>query len=188
MGGGAGPPRRGHGGRAELDQSFGEGFAILGGSLIAENLNNWGDAIAYCNARSLAEGLTPAYSVGAGFDVSWDRAADGWRLRVQAPGALSLNLGFERFRLPKGGRLVVHPAGDNALAREFTRIDQRDHGQLWTPVVLTDELVIETGSRRRSLPLPRRVARLELAKARVQGNSLVVHFTAAYRYVVPLAA
>ncbi len=42
-----------------------------------------------------------------------------------------------------------------------------------------DELVIETASRRRSLPLPRRIARLELAEARVREDSLVVHFTAA---------
>jgi len=42
-----------------------------------------------------------------------------------------------------------------------------------------DELVIETGTRRRSLPLPRRIAHLELSRAWQRGDSLVVHFTAA---------
>ncbi|MBD3220757.1 hypothetical protein GF314_05905, partial [bacterium] len=66
-----------------------------------------------------------------------------WRLRVQADGALSLNAGFDRFRLPKGGRLVIHDASGAGLVHEFTRRDRRDHEQLWTPVVLTDDLVLE---------------------------------------------
>ena len=66
-----------------------------------------------------------------------------WRLRLEAPGSLSMNLGFDRFVLPKGGRLVIHPAGGNELAREFTGRDNRTHGWLWTPVVLGDDLMVE---------------------------------------------
>jgi arsenite-transporting ATPase len=44
---------------------------------------------------------------------------------------------------------------------------------------IDDELVIGTGTRRRLLPLPRRIAHLELSRAMLQGDSLVVHFTAA---------
>ncbi len=42
-----------------------------------------------------------------------------------------------------------------------------------------DELVIGTGTRRRSLPLPRRIAHLELSQAKLQGDLLLVHFIAA---------
>ena len=66
-----------------------------------------------------------------------------WRLRLESPGSLSMNLGFDRFELPRGGRLVVHPAGGNELARQYTERDNRPHGQLWTPVILGDELVVE---------------------------------------------
>lgn len=66
-----------------------------------------------------------------------------WRLHVEAPGSLSLNAGFDRFRLPKGARLVIHPAGGTELAREFTALDHLPHGELWTPVVLGDAMVIE---------------------------------------------
>ncbi|HOX25406.1 MAG TPA: FlgD immunoglobulin-like domain containing protein [Candidatus Krumholzibacteria bacterium] len=66
-----------------------------------------------------------------------------WRLVVEAPGALSLNAGFDEFRLPKGARLVIHPAGGTDLAREFTSLDNRPHRQLWTPVVLGPAMVIE---------------------------------------------
>ncbi len=43
----------------------------------------WRQALEYCNARSVAEGLTPAYDL-AGEAVTWNRAADGWRLPTEA--------------------------------------------------------------------------------------------------------
>lgn len=45
--------------------------------------------------------------------------------------------------------------------------------------MVDDELVIETGTRRRSLPLPRRIAQLELTQVKRRDHSLVVHFAAA---------
>ena len=81
--------------------------------------------------------LTPADGDG------WDRLPDGshrWRLQVRAPGSLSLNLGFARFRLPWGGRLVWR--GRTGPEREFTAADNHDSGQLWTPVVLGDEALL----------------------------------------------
>jgi formylglycine-generating enzyme required for sulfatase activity len=44
---------------------------------------SWFDAIAYCNARSQKEALTPAYSIN-GEKVSWNRNADGYRLPTEA--------------------------------------------------------------------------------------------------------
>ncbi len=43
----------------------------------------WYDAIAYCNALSRANGLTEAYTVD-GTTVTWNRAADGYRLPTEA--------------------------------------------------------------------------------------------------------
>lgn len=53
-----------------------------GEDLPVENVS-WLDAIAYCNARSEVEGLTPAYQAD-GQSVSWDRTADGYRLPTEA--------------------------------------------------------------------------------------------------------
>ena len=82
----------------------------------------------------------------------WDRLPGGehrWRLRVNAPGSLSLNFGFERFRLPWGGRLTIE--GEQGPRRTFTAADNRDDGRLWTPVVLGDSalltLVLPAGQR-----------------------------------------
>lgn len=53
-----------------------------GESLPVEGVS-WYDAIAYCNARSAAEGLTPAYTVD-GSRVTWDLSSDGYRLPTEA--------------------------------------------------------------------------------------------------------
>lgn len=53
-----------------------------GENLPVENIS-WLDAVAYCNARSEREGLTPAYTID-GTSVSWDRSANGYRLPTEA--------------------------------------------------------------------------------------------------------
>lgn len=53
-----------------------------GDNLPVENIS-WLDAVTYCNKRSEAEGLTPAY-VMDGNNVSWNRSADGYRLPTEA--------------------------------------------------------------------------------------------------------
>ncbi len=57
-----------------------------GDSLPVENVS-WYDAVAYCNARSAAEGLPPAYVISGNGDersVVWNRDADGYRLPTEA--------------------------------------------------------------------------------------------------------
>lgn len=46
---------------------------------------SWDAAVAFCNQLSLDEGLTPAYTInGANGDVTWNRAANGYRLPTEA--------------------------------------------------------------------------------------------------------
>ena len=77
-------------------------------------------------------------------DGRWERRPDGarvWRLEVSAPGALSLNLGFTTYWLPRGARLEVAPAaGGDAVV--FDDGDNADHGQLWTPAIAGDALTL----------------------------------------------
>lgn len=53
-----------------------------GEELPVENVT-WQDAIRYCNRKSESEGLTPVYEID-GNKVSWNRAADGYRLPTEA--------------------------------------------------------------------------------------------------------
>lgn len=66
-----------------------------------------------------------------------------WRLRVSSPGALSLNFGFGRYHMPAGGRLWIYSPDFARALGPFTEADNEEHGQLWTPVVWGDDLVIE---------------------------------------------
>jgi formylglycine-generating enzyme required for sulfatase activity len=53
-----------------------------GDNLPLENVS-WFDAVRFCNARSAREGLTPAYTI-SGETVTWNRAANGYRLPTEA--------------------------------------------------------------------------------------------------------
>lgn len=53
-----------------------------GDNLPLENIS-WLDAVAYCNARSEKDGLTPVYTIDRQ-NVSWDRSANGYRLPTEA--------------------------------------------------------------------------------------------------------
>ncbi|HEY6891200.1 MAG TPA: SUMF1/EgtB/PvdO family nonheme iron enzyme [Solirubrobacter sp.] len=53
-----------------------------GADLPVENVS-WLDAVAYCNARSVQAGLTPAYTI-RDREVGWDASADGFRLPTEA--------------------------------------------------------------------------------------------------------
>ncbi len=70
--------------------------------------------------------------------AAWEDLPGGlcrWQLVVTCPGAVSLNLGFSRYRLPWGGRLEVG-------GHEYTAADNASHGQLWTQVVPGDVLTV----------------------------------------------
>ncbi len=110
------------------------------------------DQMAADDARREADGLPYRFAVPVDVALTpdnagtWESLPDGralWRLRVASPGVLSLNLGFARTELPTGARLLVYPATDPAAARRLDSEAREGHGQIWTPVFLTDELVVE---------------------------------------------
>jgi len=66
-----------------------------------------------------------------------------WRLRVSCPGATDINLGFTRFRLPRGATLHLTSETTDYYQGPYTWRDNREHGQFWTPVVPGDLAVLE---------------------------------------------
>ena len=99
-----------------------------------------------------AAGLPPRFAVPNIVDVDpdtdglWEQAPHGdlmWRVRVQAPGAGSVNLGFDEYHLPDGAQLLVYGADTGYVIGPFTALDNALHRELWTPVVLTDDVVVE---------------------------------------------
>ncbi|WP_211371771.1 proprotein convertase P-domain-containing protein [Marilutibacter maris] len=104
-----------------------------------------------------ARGLPPRFAQPLAVDLdphnagAWEALDDDhlvWRLRVESREALSLNFGFDRYRMPAGGYMLIYPEGltgeaDPRLVRHFSDADNEAHGQLWTPIVAGDRAVIE---------------------------------------------
>nr|MCU0867901.1 serine protease [Planctomycetota bacterium] len=83
---------------------------------------------------------TPAtHGTWQSLDATWSL----WRLRVQAPGANHINLGFRRFWLPAGARVQIYSSDYSDLVRPFDVADHQPTLDLWTPVCGTEEIVVE---------------------------------------------
>ena len=98
-----------------------------------------------------APGLAPRFAETIEVDVSpnthgtWE-IANGmavWRLRVPSPGAKSINFGFDQYRMPQGGQLMLYTPDGTEVQGPFSPSDNEEHEELWTPVIPGDELVIE---------------------------------------------
>ncbi|MCB0637410.1 MAG: proprotein convertase P-domain-containing protein [Lewinella sp.] len=99
-----------------------------------------------------APGRAPRFAETLPVDVTpfthgiWEAARDGrqvWRLRIPSPGARSLNLGFDRYELPPTASLILYTADRSTILGPFTPADNEEHGELWTPILPGDELIIE---------------------------------------------
>ena len=76
----------------------------------------------------------------------WDVLSDGWelwRVEIDSPGALSLNLRFEAFDLPSGSSLWLHDPDGAQVRGPYGPTDRDSEGGLSTPVVLGDRLIVE---------------------------------------------
>ncbi|MEN8165697.1 MAG: hypothetical protein ABFS37_16330, partial [Acidobacteriota bacterium] len=79
----------------------------------------------------------------------WDRLAYGgdlWRVEIDAPGALSLNLRIDDLNLPAGASLWLHDPAGAQVHGPYTQADRDNHGGLSTPIVLGDHLVVEVSA------------------------------------------
>ena len=66
-----------------------------------------------------------------------------WRLRVAAPGATSIGVGFTRYQMPPGGRLFIFTPDYQEILGPFTDAHNADDGQLWVPRLPGAEIVVE---------------------------------------------
>jgi subtilisin-like proprotein convertase family protein len=79
-------------------------------------------------------------------DGAWESLSNGeevWRLRVESPGAYSLNLGFSEFYLPLGATMMMYTPDESEVLGPFTPADNAPHDQLWTPIIGGDALILE---------------------------------------------
>ena len=97
------------------------------------------------------KGEAPRFAIPHSVSISpmksqnWEKSAQGytWTHRVTTPNAVSLNFGFSSFELPEGAELNIYSADRTQFIRPFTAADNNVNGQLWTPVIMSDDVIIE---------------------------------------------
>lgn len=93
------------------------------------------------------KGVAPRFAVAHEVAVtpSFEKSASGytWAHQVTAPNAVSLNFGFTEFFLPEGAELSIYSADRTQFIRTFTAADNNVNRELWTPVIMTDDAIIE---------------------------------------------
>jgi hypothetical protein len=83
--------------------------------------------------------------VNALTDKSWTEVNGQmvWQHRVTAPNAISLNFGFTKFHLTPNARLEIRSADFKQFVRPFTSQDNNESREIWTPVEISDDVIIE---------------------------------------------
>lgn len=97
-------------------------------------------------------GTAPKFAVNLETNITpqthgqWDRLSNGrslWRLKIESKHAKSLNLGFTKYYMPRGGTLILYTPDQSTVMGPFTPSDNEEHEQLWTPILDGEALVIE---------------------------------------------
>lgn len=97
-------------------------------------------------------GQAPRFAVERAVSLSpnaasdWERLEDGtlvWRVSVNAVNAVSLNFAFDQFFLSPNARLSIYSRDLTSSIRDFTAQDNNSYYELWTPVLMGDQAIIE---------------------------------------------
>lgn len=109
-------------------------------ALLAAEMERRAPGIAPKFAKNLEVNITPFT------DGTWETLPNGiavWRLRIYSKDAKSLNLGFTKYAMPPGGKMILYSADYQRVMGPFTPADNEEHEQLWTPILKGDDLVVE---------------------------------------------
>ena len=77
---------------------------------------------------------------------TWQTLPDGrwlWRLELRSPGAVSLELAFDRFFLPQGAELWFSSPDGSTVRGPWTDVDNPANGRFHTPLVWGDTALLE---------------------------------------------
>jgi lysyl endopeptidase len=77
---------------------------------------------------------------------TWETLSDGsriWRLMIRSENAMSINLAFKNFQMPKGATFFVYNPNKNFVYGAFTSLNNADDKQFATTPVPGNEIVLE---------------------------------------------
>ncbi len=77
---------------------------------------------------------------------TWTQLEDGtmvWRLLISSPGAYSINLIFDKFKVPPGAKLFIYNTDCSDVIGSFTEKNNNPSGILATAPVIGDQVIVE---------------------------------------------
>jgi len=114
-----------------------------------------GITIPYVPEKDIPDGLPKGYgplkfahaNVGPyspGVHGDWNPDKNTWTLKVDSPGAVSLNFGFDKFEIPENASLSIENNSDNFNAATITVGSEQNSNsdQYWSPIIETDSVTI----------------------------------------------
>ena len=77
-------------------------------------------------------------------DLNWEKEGSNFvkRQRISAPNSVSLNLAMD-FKLSKNSVVKIYSSDMTKSIRDFTAADNNVDNELWTPVIMSDDIVVE---------------------------------------------
>ena len=104
------------------------------------------DALREASGQPMRFAIAHDSALAAASGGTWEQQGERsvWRYRVQARDAASLNFGFTRFALPPSAQLFIYATDNPAdLAGPYSAATHNALGQLWTPIIASDDVTIE---------------------------------------------
>ncbi len=91
-------------------------------------------------------GIVHQVSINPSNSGTWDILPDGtkiWRLGINCPSALSVNVMFNEFILPKGAKLFVYAADKDEMLGAFTDFNNQEDGYFAVSFIFSENIIIE---------------------------------------------
>ncbi|MEY2904785.1 MAG: hypothetical protein RJA52_801, partial [Bacteroidota bacterium] len=66
-----------------------------------------------------------------------------WKLEIQSPNALSINLGITEFYLPKNAKMFLKGSNNSKRLGPFSIHDNDFHNEFWSPVIEGESILVE---------------------------------------------
>ena len=112
-------------------------------ALAEDALADKGAPLRYAILHKASVSLADRSKFAVGRWSTVDAEHDLWRTRIDAPGAVSIDLALAPFHLPEGAEVWLSDAAGRLVRGPYTAADNPKFGEFWTPYVPGDVAYLE---------------------------------------------
>ena len=104
------------------------------------------DNVSEKNGQEYRIGLSVTAELSPENSGTWTELADGskiWQLEIISEGAKAIGLYYDRFVIPKGGKLFIYSEDKKQVKGAFTNINNPKRQEFTTELIIGDKVIIE---------------------------------------------